>query len=92
MAEVDTRVRQWMTIPVDEFEGLHAQIEQLQIGIKQQLAELERLRQHDKEATDLTIDQQVEIGRLYLALKRLVEDGGSDARRQATALLAERGA
>jgi len=57
-------------------------------------AELEQLRQHDKEATDLTIDQQVEIGRLYLALKRLAEDGGplSDARRQATALLAERGA
>jgi hypothetical protein len=81
-----------MTIPVDEFEGLHAQIEQLQIGITRQIAELEQLRQHDKEATDLTIDQQVEIGRLYLALKRLVEDGGSDARRRAMALLAERGA
>jgi hypothetical protein len=31
-------------------------------------AENERLRQHDKEATDLTIDQQAEIGRLATAL------------------------
>lgn len=48
--------RQWMTIPVDEFEALHAQIRQL--------------RAHDKEATDLTIDQQVEIGRLHTALQQ----------------------
>lgn len=53
--------RQWMTIPVDEFEALHAQIQQL--------------RAHDKEATDLTIDQQVEIGRLDTALRRLLEHG-----------------
>lgn len=33
-------------------------------------AELEQLRAHDKEATDLTIDQQVEIGRLRTALSR----------------------
>jgi hypothetical protein len=32
-------------------------------------AEIERLRQHDKEATDLTIDQQAEIGRLRAALE-----------------------
>ena len=32
--------------------------------------EAQRLRTHDKEATDLTIDQQVEIGRLRAALER----------------------
>jgi len=34
-------------------------------------AEIAQLRQHDKEATDLTIDQQVEIGRLRTALVQI---------------------
>ena len=34
-------------------------------------AELDALRAHDKEATALTIDQQVEIGRLSLEVDRL---------------------
>lgn len=33
--------------------------------------QLEQLRTHDKEATDLTIDQQVEIGRLATENERL---------------------
>jgi len=37
--------------------------------------ELERLRQHDKEATDLTIDQQAEIGRLRVALEKIAGMG-----------------
>jgi hypothetical protein len=38
--------------------------------MKQEL-EIEQLRQHDKEATDLTIDQTVQIGRLRAALLRI---------------------
>jgi len=92
MAEVDTRVisAAGMGDPRDR-------------EIAELRAELEQLRQHDKQVTDLSIDQQVDIGRLYLALKGLVdacdrnlgvpnEGGLSDARRRAMGLLAERGA
>jgi hypothetical protein len=41
-------------------------------ALQQYQAENERLRQHDKEATDLTIDQQVEIGRLRAANQALL--------------------
>jgi len=47
-----------------------AENDQWQKKLAEAWAELEQLRQHDKEAVDLTIDQQVEIGRLHTALRR----------------------
>jgi len=40
-------------------------------GVPKLLADWRALQRHDKEATDLTIDQQVEIGRLWADNERL---------------------
>jgi hypothetical protein len=40
-------------------------------------AEVEQLRQHDHEATNMTIDQAQEIGRLRAALRRIGVDGST---------------
>jgi hypothetical protein len=47
-----------------------AENDQWQKKLAEVWKELSELRQHDKEATDLTIDQQVEIGRLRSLLAR----------------------
>jgi hypothetical protein len=43
----------------------------LVLDVRALVAERDQLRAHDKEATDLTIDQQVEIGKLATEIERL---------------------
>jgi hypothetical protein len=59
------------------FAGLRAEIDAAGMGdprdrrIAELEAKVEQLRQHDHEATNMTIDQAQEIGRLRAALRRI---------------------
>jgi hypothetical protein len=46
----------------------------LQELLAERTLELQRLRAHDKETTDLSIDQQIEIGRLRAAIREYLEN------------------
>ena len=55
------QTRQWMTIPVDEFESLHAHIEQLQIGIQQQMGVNRALGEQLLAATERIAELDAEL-------------------------------
>lgn len=52
-------------------EELIQRLSLLVLDVRELVAERDQLRAHDREATSLTIDQQVEIGRLATENQRL---------------------